>query len=376
MSRPVVYLVAGGTGGHLFPAVVLSRALREKDFKTVILTDARAAKFSGQTEGLETRVLVSGSIYGGSRLNRLLAPLKILAGLLQSMLIMLSARPVLVLGFGGYPSFPPLLAARLLFCRIAVHEQNAVLGRANRMLGRIGARIAASYPDTGRVPPRCRGSMVVTGNPVRQEVLKYRDFKYVKHNPNGAFKLLVFGGSQGASVFSTLLPEALALLPPKKLSRLRVVQQCRKEELAPTLKAYGALGVNTELRDFFDDLPRRMAESHLVVSRSGATTVSEMAVIGCPSVLVPLPGAIDQDQKINALQLGNHEAAWVADQENLTPAKLAEMIGELMDNPNRLEAAARAAKSRAVPAAAENLTGFVEACSGFGNGRKILEGAL
>lgn len=371
MSKPIIYLAAGGTGGHLFPAIALARALKEKNFKPVILTDARAKKYLSQTEGIDLQLLNSGSIYSGGKMNKLLTPLKIIMGVLQAMMIMISNRPVAVIGFGGYPSFPPLLAARLLFCKIAIHEQNAVLGRANRMLSLLGARIAASYPGTRHVPASSRGSMVVTGNPVRPEVLRYKDYDYSRHNVNGTFNLLVFGGSQGASVFSTLLPEAIAQMPREKLNRLRLVQQCRKGELASTLQAYGALGIDVELRDFFDDMPRRLMKAHLVISRSGASTVSEMAVIGRPSLLVPLPQSIDQDQKTNALQLSNHEAAWVVDQKNLTPEKLAEMISEFMDNPLRLEAAARAAKSRAMPQATENLVNFVETYAGYRSGEKI-----
>jgi UDP-N-acetylglucosamine--N-acetylmuramyl-(pentapeptide) pyrophosphoryl-undecaprenol N-acetylglucosamine transferase len=213
--------------------------------------------------------------------------------------------------------------------------------------------------------------MVVTGNPVRPEVLRYKDYVYSRHNVNGTFNLLVFGGSQGASVFSTLLPEAISLIPREKLSRLKLVQQCRKGELASTLQAYGALGIDVELRDFFDDMPRRIVKAHLVISRSGASTISEMAVIGCPSLLVPLPQSIDQDQKTNALQLSNHEAAWVVSQKNLTPIKLAEMISEFMESPHKLEAAARAAKTRAMPQATENLVAFVETYSGYRAGVKI-----
>ena len=371
MTKPTIYLAAGGTGGHLFPAIALARALQKNNFKTIILTDARAMQYASQTEGVDLQQLTSGSIHSGGKIKKVLAPLKILLGVLQAMIIMISNRPVAVIGFGGYPSFPPLLAARLLFCKIAIHEQNAVLGRANRMLSLLGARIAASYAGTRHVPSSSRGSMVVTGNPVRPEVLRYKDSAYSRPNENGAFNLLVFGGSQGASVFSTLLPEALSLLPREKLNRMRLVQQCRKDELASTLQAYGALGIDAELRDFFDDMPRRIMKSHLVISRSGATTISEMAVIGSPSLLVPLPQSIDQDQKTNALQLSNHEAAWVVDQKNLTPIKLAEMIGEFMENPLKLETAARAAKTRAIPQATENLVAFVETYAGYTNGIKI-----
>jgi UDP-N-acetylglucosamine--N-acetylmuramyl-(pentapeptide) pyrophosphoryl-undecaprenol N-acetylglucosamine transferase len=371
MTKPIIYLAAGGTGGHLFPAIALSRALQKKSFKTVILTDARAKKYASQTDGIDLQLLASGSIFSGGKTNKLLAPLKILLGVLQAMIILISNRPVAVIGFGGYPSFPPLLAARLLFCKIAIHEQNAVLGRANRMLSLLGARITASYPGTRHVPASSRGSMVVTGNPVRPEVLRYKDYVYSRHNVNGTFNLLVFGGSQGASVFSTLLPEAISLIPREKLSRLKLVQQCRKGELASTLQAYGALGIDVELRDFFDDMPLRIVKAHLVISRSGASSISEMAVIGCPSLLVPLPQSIDQDQKINALQLSNHEAAWVVDQKNLTPIKLAEMISEFMESPHKLEVAARAAKTRAIPQATENLVKFVETYAGYRDGAKI-----
>lgn len=365
MTERVIYLAAGGTGGHLFPALALARALQKRGHKVAILSDSRAANYAAQLDDLEIHQMVSATVFGGSLIKRLLAPFKLFAGLAQALWFFLRHRPAIVLGFGGYPSFCPLIAGRILLCHIAVHEQNAVLGRANKILTRIGARIAASYAGTQKVPFGQRGTMIVTGNPVREKVMKLSEKTYPAPAPEDRFNLLVFGGSQGASVFSKIMPAAIKLLPQEKIDRLRLVQQCRKPEIAETLKAYGSLGIDVELRDFFDDLPERMVKADLVIGRAGASTVSELSILGRPSILVPLPGSLDQDQKANALQMSNHGAAWLVEQTVFKPERIASMLSELMDDPQALTNASKAARSRAIPDATDNLVQFVEQHSGY-----------
>lgn len=353
-----IFLAAGGTGGHFFPALSLARSLQADGFDVVIMTDARAHKYAGQLDGLEIKLTNSATVFAGGYGQRILAPFRIGLGVLQAMLFYLRRKPSAVIGFGGYPSFVPLLAARLMLIPIAIHEQNAVLGRANRALIRLGAKIAASYVGTRFIPARNRKRLTVTGNPLRSEVLKAAARSYQPPSPAGVFDLLVFGGSQGASILSDVLPAALAKLPKDKQRRIRLVQQCRRVELRETLQKYHALGVEVELRDFFLDLPARMTKAHLIICRSGASTISELAVMGRPSILVPLPGALDQDQMANAVQLSNHKAAYLIEQRLFTPEKLANVLTELMDDPKLLEDMSARAKSRGLPEATGNLNSF------------------
>ncbi len=364
LSRKRIFLAAGGTGGHFFPALSLARALQKEGHEVVIMTDKRAQKYGAQLNGLDIKLTHSATIFTRSALKRMLALLLIGFGVLQSVAFYLRKRPNAVIGFGGYPSFVPLMAAKLMLIPIAIHEQNAVLGRANRLLVIMGAKIAASYVGTRAIPANRRKHLTLTGNPVREEVLKQAQTSYVPHSPTGDFNLLVFGGSQGASVFSEILPAAIAKLPLEKRRRLKLVQQCRKSELRDTLKKYHELEVNAELRDFFFDMPSRMGVAHLIIGRSGASTVSELGVIGRPSILVPLPSSLDQDQLLNALQLTNHKAAELIEQYLVTPNKFAFLLEKMIDTPKMLETMASFAKKRAMPEATRNLTEFAKKLAG------------
>ncbi|MGC6476510.1 MAG: undecaprenyldiphospho-muramoylpentapeptide beta-N-acetylglucosaminyltransferase [Parvibaculales bacterium] len=359
-----IYLAAGGTGGHFFPALSLARVLQKRGHQVVMMTDNRAFKYGQQLEALDIRTTRSATFFAGSFIARLFAPLKITFGVLQAMGFYLRQRPHAVIGFGGYPSFVPLMAARFLFIPIAIHEQNAVLGRANKALIKIGAAVAVSYVGTKHVPHRKRKHLEVTGNPLREEIIALTNEDYQPPLADEAFNLLVFGGSQGASILSEVVPAAVAKLPAEKRQRLKLVQQCRRAELRDTLKIYNDNSVNVELRDFFQDLPERMHAAHLIIARSGASTVSELAVMGRPAILVPLPGAIDQDQMNNAVQLSNHDGAFLMEQKLFTPETLSVLLGDLMDQPQRLKAVAQAAQKRSVRDATDRLADFAEKIAG------------
>jgi UDP-N-acetylglucosamine--N-acetylmuramyl-(pentapeptide) pyrophosphoryl-undecaprenol N-acetylglucosamine transferase len=275
------------------------------------------------------------------------------AGVAKAVPVLRRLRPAAVVGFGGYPTVPPVVAAALLRVPAVIHEQNGVMGRANRFVARWATLIATGFPHVKGLP--AGANTIHTGNPVRPAVLKAAEVAYPQLDANGPLKLLVFGGSQGARVMSDIVPPAVERLPPELRSRLLVVQQARQEDLPAVRDTYARLGVHAEIEPFFKDLPQRMADAHLVIGRSGASTVAELAAIGRPSILVPLPGSLDQDQAANAETLGSIGAATVIRQDAFTPERLAAELTERLQDPSRLTQAASAAKSAGITDAAERL---------------------
>jgi len=271
-----------------------------------------------------------------------------------------------VVGFGGYPAFPPLVAARLRRIPTALHEQNAVLGRANRMLAPRVTAIATSFEHTKFLQGAALARARLTGNPVRDAVIEWSRKDYHAPSQNGPFSLLVFGGSQGARFFSDVLPPALTLLADQLRASLFVVQQCREEDLARVEAAYQAAGVRAHLATFFANLPEEMAKAHLVIGRAGASTTAELGVMGRPAILVPLPHAVDNDQLQNAARLAESGAAWCIEQKDLTPERLAEALGRLLASPQVLAEAATAAKRQGRPDAVARLADLVEELVGSG----------
>jgi UDP-N-acetylglucosamine--N-acetylmuramyl-(pentapeptide) pyrophosphoryl-undecaprenol N-acetylglucosamine transferase len=268
-----------------------------------------------------------------------------------------------VVGFGGYPVFPPFLAAAIRRIPGLLHEQNAVMGRANAALARFASRIALSFPRTARAEPYADKS-VVTGNPVRDAVREVAEIPYPALEAADPVRLLVFGGSQGARAFADLVPPAIAALPEVLRGRLRLTQQCRAEDLDRVAEAYRQAKVNVELQAFFDDLPRRIAQSHLDIARSGASTVAELCVLGRPAILIPLPGSIDADQKNNAMVIEQAGGGWIAEQATLSPQSLATRLGSLFSEPGELQRAAEAARTLGRPDAVEKLADLAEEVAG------------
>ncbi len=280
-------------------------------------------------------------------------------GVLVALRLIRRLKPAAVVGFGGYPTVPPLLAASLLGVPSILHEQNAVLGRANRFLSRRVTCIAAGFPDPGGVAPNLKAKLRYTGNPVRPAVLKAAQTPYPDF-ADGRLKALVTGGSQGARVMSEVVPAALAKLSAEERSRLTLVLQARGEDRARASEDCAKLGFAAEIAEFFPDLPARIAAAHLVVARAGASTVSELAVIGRPAILVPYPHALDQDQAANAALLAKDGAATVVRQSDFTPQALAAMLRAALADPAALQAKAAAARRAGVPDAAERLAALVE----------------
>lgn len=355
-----VLLAAGGTGGHLFPAQALAEELKRRGIAVDLATDMRGDRYGTGFPARNIYHVPAATLKGRSPLALARTAFLLARGLAAAFRLLGRISPKAVVGFGGYPTFPPLQAARLRAIPTAVHEQNAVLGRANRLLAKGVTSIATSFETTTLLSANLRAKAHLTGNPVRAAVKEAARQPYRQPEPGGPIEVVVFGGSQGARFFSETVPPALALLPEEVRRRLHVVQQARAEDVERVIAAYRASGIPAEVASFFRDLPERMAAAHLVIARSGASTVAELTVIGRPSILVPLPHALDNDQLQNAVRLAESGAAWCIEQRGLTPERLAREIGTRLGDPARLAVAAAAAKGLARPDAVLRLADLVE----------------
>lgn len=352
-------LAAGGTGGHLFPAQALAGELVRRGRHVVVMTDGRGHNYSSAFPGAEIATVPSATFSGRGAAGRVMALLTIAVGVVAALMKFLRLRPRAVVGFGGYPSLPVMVAASIAHVPAALHEQNAVLGRVNRLLAPRVNRIAASFPFA-RFAPHDTGQIVFTGNPVRAAAASLRDTAYVPPQPGGVVRLLIFGGSQGARALSELVPAAIASLPDELRRRLSITQQARAEDLEMVRSAYAGAGLHCEVAAFFNDLPERMAAAHLVIARSGASTLSELTVIGRPAILIPYPFAMDDHQAANAAVLERAGAAWVIAQSDLDAARLSTMLGEILYDPAELAMRAAAAKSLGHPDAVRHLADLAE----------------
>ncbi len=358
MARPLV-IAAGGTGGHFSPAEALAAELVRRGRRVALMTDARAAKSSSTAfEGREQFVLSGAGIAGRGPWRAATAAGALAAGTWQARGILARLGAAAIVGFGGYPSVAPVLATRLLRRRPAVllHEQNAVLGRANRMLSRFADALALSHAGTTLVPAGAH--TLLTGNPVRPPIAALAGEGYAP--PAVEIRLLVLGGSLGARVFSQVVPPALALLPDALRARLRVTQQCRAEDIDRVRAAYAASGIAADLAPFFADVATLLRNAHLVIARAGASTVAELGVAGRPAVLVPLPGAIDDHQTANARALVDAGGAWMMPQPGFTADALAQRIETLIADPELLRSAAANTARRGIADAAVRLADLIE----------------
>jgi len=367
--RGLIALAAGGTGGHLFPAQALAEELVRRGFIVMLFTDARGRKYGDRFPAVDVVQVSSSTLTFRKPWKLPFQLLRLLKGVSEARLRLGRNRPAAIIGFGGYPSFPPLLAASRMGIPSAVHEQNAVMGRANRAVAKRVDVIASSFPEIVNLPPALKRKVVFTGNPVRKAVLDMASAPYAPPGESGTFELLVFGGSQGARFFSELMPKVLRELPAALRDCLHVTQQCRPEDIEEVRRAYAGLGINATLETFFADMPQRMAQAHLVISRAGASTVAELAVIGRPAILVPLPHALDNDQLMNARAFSRAGAGWVFKQDAIRPDQLAMFITKLRYEPETLRAAHEAAKHFARPDAAQRLADVMERLVAQGTAR-------
>lgn len=361
MTAAPIVLATGGTGGHVFPAQALAEALGARGWRLMLVTDRRGAGYSGPLGALETHRISAAGVSGKGLVARAGAAVRLGLGYFQARALLKRMLPAAVIGFGGYPSVPTVLAAAGLKLETGLHEQNAVLGRANRLLAPRVKRIALSFDPTAKLRPGDRDRSTVTGNPVRPEIAALADRGYDGPGPDGPIQLLCVGGSQGAKIFADTVPAALARLDEGLRARLSVTLQTRPDQTDAARAALAGAGIQADVRAFFDDIPARLARAHLVIARAGASTTSELAAAGRPSLLVPYPHAIDDHQSANAARLCDAGGAWMIPQSDLDAAMLAQRLAALLTNPPQLSQVADAARRVGIPQATERLADWVEA---------------
>lgn len=361
VSRHFV-LAAGGTGGHLTPAFALAQELELRGHHVALITDERGAAIPGKPDFLPAHVLPAGR-FGKNPLGWFKAGAAVAEGRRMALRLYGSFAPSAVVGFGGYPALPALLAARAAGVPCVIHEQNAVLGRVNRLLARRVDAIATSYPEVQRLKAKHQGKVHLVGNPVRTEVLALRDQPFPPFSADGLLRVLVTGGSQGARVLSETVPDGLAMLPPALRARLQVTQQCRPEDLQTVRERYAGHDIPAELGTYFEDMQARLADAHLFIGRAGASTIAELTAVGRPAILVPLPIATDDHQAANVREIAKAGGARSIRQQNFTAKELAKQIQAMAQHPETLANAAHAAWNCGRPHAARDLADLVE---GFG----------
>jgi UDP-N-acetylglucosamine--N-acetylmuramyl-(pentapeptide) pyrophosphoryl-undecaprenol N-acetylglucosamine transferase len=358
MSKHFV-LAAGGTGGHMVPAAALAAELMRRGHRVALVSDERGVRFPGLFEGVQTHVLPAGRFAGGP-VGWAKAARQIWLGRAMARELYRTFRPAAVIGFGGYPAFPALAAAFAEKVPTAIHEQNAVLGRVNRLVaGRVDA-IATSYPDTERLPPKLAAKVHHIGNPVREAVLRLRARPYPLLEEDGIFRVLVTGGSQGASILSQVVPDGLAMLPVSFRRRLQVTHQARIEDIDAVRAKYAEHQIPAELATYLPDMPEQLAWAHLVIARAGASTIAELTAAGRPAILVPLPSATDDHQTANAREVTRVGGARTIPQPEFTSKELAKQMQKLGLDPAALENAAGRARACGKPDAARDLADLVE----------------
>lgn len=359
VSRHYV-LAAGGTGGHLIPAFALAAELDRRGHHVALITDERGAAIPGKPDYLPAHVLPPGRIASKNPLNWIRGARGILEGRRMALRLFESFEPSAVVGFGGYPAMPTLLAATSARIPTVLHEQNAVLGRVNRYFaGKVDA-IATSCRKVDRLDQKLERKVTLVGNPVRAEVLALRDAPFPDFTEDSLFRILVTGGSQGARVLSQVVPDGLAMLPPALRSRLQVIQQCRAEDIEVVRERYASHGIPAELATYFENMAERLAGAHLFIGRAGASTIAELTAVGRPAILIPLPIATDDHQAANTREIVAAGGARAIRQESFTAAALAKQIQAMAQHPETLANAAHAAWNCGYPNAAGDLADLVE----------------
>jgi UDP-N-acetylglucosamine--N-acetylmuramyl-(pentapeptide) pyrophosphoryl-undecaprenol N-acetylglucosamine transferase len=359
VSRHYV-LAAGGTGGHLIPAFALASELERRGHHVALITDARGAAIPGKPAALTAHVLPAGRLQGKNPLSWLQGARAIMEGRGMALRLFDSFEPAAVVGFGGYPALPALLAATGARIPAIIHEQNAVLGRVNRFLASRVDAIATAYREVDRLSPKFAEKVHLVGNPVRDDLLALRDKPFPAFTADGLLRVLVTGGSQGARVLSEVVPDGLSMLQPALRARLQVTQQCRPEDIEAVRARYAGHGIPAELGTYFEDMATRLADAHLFIGRAGASTIAELTAVGRPAILVPLPIATDDHQAANAREMAASGGARSIRQEKFTASELAKQIQAMAQHPETLANAAHAAWNCGYPRAAQDLADLVE----------------
>jgi len=363
-TRPLVVIAAGGTGGHMFPAQAFADEMHARGWTVALVTDERGKKYATGFPA-DWRLEVEAATFGSKLPHKLLASaLKLRKGTAEARRNFEKTRPKLVAGFGGYPSYPSLSAARAMAVPIIIHEQNSVLGRVNRLFAKSATFVACGFDRLDRLPDSASGKKRVVGNPVRNPIKAVRERPYPELDDTGPLTLLITGGSQGARLFGEIIPQAVIALPAQQRSRLRVVQQAREEQLDAVRAAYRDAGVDATVEAFFSDMQDRLAAAHLVIARAGASTVTELAVAGRPSILIPLGIAMDDHQTANAEGMVMGAAADVVPEPKFNVETFAPLLLERLSNAGVLKARARAAWQLGKPNAAKDLADLAERAAG------------
>ncbi|MAE52471.1 MAG: undecaprenyldiphospho-muramoylpentapeptide beta-N-acetylglucosaminyltransferase [Micavibrio sp.] len=357
---PLIILSAGGTGGHMTPARALGHDLLSRGFRVEVITDTRGERFSSIFEGMPMHVVKAGTL-GKGIMGKVKGLGNLGLGILKAGKILRRMKPVVVVGFGGYPSVPAVYAAQKMGIPTIIHEANAIMGRANDMLAARAERIALSLPDVAGLEQSERIRSIITGNPVRPDIAALYTRPYPTPKPGGELRILIFGGSLGATILSKVVPEAISMLSSEHRARLHIVQQCRAEDIDAVREMYKTAGVTASLKTFFDDVPEQLAQAHLVIARSGASTVAEVTVAGRPAIFVPMALHQDNQQKMNADSVADAGGAWVMAENGFTPDALLARLETFLQNPQTLFKAAENARSCGKPDAARKLGNLVTA---------------
>ena len=356
-------LAAGGTGGHMVPAHALAAELAARGHGVLVITDARGAKIPGLFDKIAVHELPAGRL-GGGPIVWLKAGLSVLAGRREAMGLYRAHRPDAVVGFGGYPAFPALLAARALDIPTVLHEQNAVLGRVNRLLAGGATAIGTAYPEIERLKPGHADKVALVGNPVRSEIARIGEMPFPPFDEVAPLKILVTGGSQGATILGKVVPSGLGMLEPSLRRRLQVVEQCRPDDIEDIRARYAELGIPAELMTYILDMPDKLADAHLVIGRAGASTIAELTAAGRPAILIPFGAATDDHQTANAREMTKAGGARTISQDEFTPETLARQIEAIAGDPQALSNAAARSLSVGRPHAARDLADLVERVGG------------
>jgi UDP-N-acetylglucosamine--N-acetylmuramyl-(pentapeptide) pyrophosphoryl-undecaprenol N-acetylglucosamine transferase len=352
-------LAAGGTGGHMIPAHALAAELTRRGHGVLLITDERGARFPGLFEGVPVHILPAGRL-GGGPIGWLKAAGSVLTGRAEAKRLYREHRPDAVVGFGGYPAFPSLLAASSRRIPTVLHEQNAVMGRVNRLLAGDAEAIGVAYDQIDRLKPRHKAKTVLVGNPVREEIARLGEMPFPPFDEVAPLKILVTGGSQGATILSQVVPEGLGMLEPSLRRRLQVVQQCRPDDIERVRKQYSELGIPAELMTYIEDMDAKLGDCHLMIGRAGASTIAELTAAGRPAILIPFAAATDDHQTANAREMVKAGGARAIQQSTFTPDVLARQIEALAMDPVALNNAAARALSVGRPHAARDLADLVE----------------
>lgn len=355
--RPTILLSAGGTGGHVFPACALAEELVLRGYQVQIATDTRGIKYFDRLDANIPRHMIASGSYASGLVGKVLGGVELLKGFIQSINLIRNIQPIAIIGFGGYPSVPPVFIGQVLGIKTIIHESNAILGLANKLLARFASKIAVSYPDTAGIPDKLKPKSICTGNPVRQAIADLSIVPYP--DMSGKITIMIFGGSQGAKVFSDIVPLALVALPPELQTRLNIIQQSIPDSIDVVREIYLKSKLDFEIKSFFDDMPERIKKTHLFITRAGASTTAEFTAAGRPAIYVPFPWHKDNQQVFNAEQVAKTGGGWVILEKDLTVDGLKEMLENLLNNPEILEKSATAARALGIIDASQRLADCV-----------------